>query len=93
MAGELITAALTRASACSETAQPLRPNGQRLPKDRLTLTQQAVLELMVEGLQDDAIARQARDQHDHSPAARRGHAETTRCHQQDSPQDPRCRGG
>jgi DNA-binding NarL/FixJ family response regulator len=42
-----------------ERATPLRPEGPTEPGDRLTPTQQAVLELMAQGLQDDAIARRA----------------------------------
>ena len=42
-----------------ERATPLRPQRPAVPGDRLTPTQQAVLELMAEGLQDDAIARRA----------------------------------
>ena len=42
-----------------ERATPLRPERRTEPGDRLTPTQQAVLELMAQGLQDDAIARRA----------------------------------
>jgi DNA-binding CsgD family transcriptional regulator len=42
-----------------ERATPLGPQRPVAPGDRLTPTQQAVLELMAEGLQDDAIARRA----------------------------------
>ena len=42
-----------------ERATPLRPAGPTEPGDRLTPTQQSVLELMAQGLQDDAIARRA----------------------------------
>jgi DNA-binding CsgD family transcriptional regulator len=40
-----------------ERATPLRPERRPAPDDRLTPAQQAVLELMAEGLNDDAIAR------------------------------------
>ena len=42
-----------------ERATPLRSERPTKPGDRLTPTQQAVLELMAQGLQDDAIARRA----------------------------------
>jgi len=42
-----------------ERATPLRPQRTAVPADRLTPAQQAILELMAEGLQDDAIARRA----------------------------------
>jgi DNA-binding CsgD family transcriptional regulator len=42
-----------------ERATPLKTQRPAVPGDRLTPTQQAVLELMAEGLQDDAIARRA----------------------------------
>jgi DNA-binding CsgD family transcriptional regulator len=42
-----------------ERATPLRPQQAAPSADRLTRTQQAVLELMAEGLHDDAIARRA----------------------------------
>jgi DNA-binding NarL/FixJ family response regulator len=42
-----------------ERATPLRPGRPTEPGGRLTPTQQAVLELMAQGLQDDAIARRA----------------------------------
>ena len=42
-----------------ERATPLGPQRPAPPADRLTLAQQAVLELMAEGLHDDAIARRA----------------------------------
>jgi len=42
-----------------ERATPLRPQRPAAPADRLTPAQQAILDLMAEGLQDDAIARRA----------------------------------
>jgi DNA-binding NarL/FixJ family response regulator len=42
-----------------ERATPLKAQRPAVPGDRLTPAQQAVLELMAEGLQDDAIARRA----------------------------------
>jgi DNA-binding NarL/FixJ family response regulator len=42
-----------------ERATPLKAQRPTVSGDRLTPTQQAVLELMAEGLQDDAIARRA----------------------------------
>ena len=42
-----------------ERATPLKPQRPAEPGDRLTPAQQAVLELMGEGLQDDVIARRA----------------------------------
>jgi DNA-binding CsgD family transcriptional regulator len=42
-----------------ERATPLTPQGGMHPGDRLTPTQHKVLELMTEGLHDDAIARRA----------------------------------
>jgi DNA-binding CsgD family transcriptional regulator len=42
-----------------ERATPLRPQHPAAPGGRLTPAQQAVLELMAEGLHDDAIARRA----------------------------------
>ena len=42
-----------------ERATPLKAQRPLAPGDRLTTTQQAVLELMAEGLPDDAIARRA----------------------------------
>ena len=43
-----------------DRATPLRPQRPGAPAGRLTTAQQAVLELMAEGLHDDAIARRAR---------------------------------
>jgi DNA-binding CsgD family transcriptional regulator len=43
-----------------ERATPLTPQQRPMPGDRLTPAQQKVLNLMAEGLQDDAIARRAR---------------------------------
>ena len=42
-----------------ERATPLRPKRSAVPVSRLTPAQQAVLELMAEGLHDAAIARRA----------------------------------
>lgn len=42
-----------------ERATPLKPERSLAPADRLTPAQQNVLELMAEGLNDDAIARRA----------------------------------
>jgi DNA-binding NarL/FixJ family response regulator len=42
-----------------ERATPLTVQRPAQPQDRLTKAQQAVLELMAEGLHDDAIARRA----------------------------------
>jgi len=42
-----------------ERATPLTPQRPALPAGRLTAAQQTVLELMAEGLHDDAIARRA----------------------------------
>lgn len=42
-----------------ERATPLKPERSSAPADRLTPAQQKVLELMAEGLNDDAIARRA----------------------------------
>ena len=43
-----------------DRATPLKPKRPGAPASRLTAAQQAVLELMAEGLHDDAIARRAR---------------------------------
>ncbi len=42
-----------------ERVTPLKASQAATPGDRLTPTQQAVLELMAEGLHDEAIARRA----------------------------------
>jgi DNA-binding NarL/FixJ family response regulator len=42
-----------------DRATPLRPERSPVPGSRLTATQQAVLELMAQGLNDAAIARRA----------------------------------
>ncbi len=42
-----------------DRATPLKPHRPAAPASRLTAAQQAVLELMAEGLHDDAIARRA----------------------------------
>ena len=55
-----------------ERATPLKAERPAAPADRLTPAQQAVLELMAEGLHDDAIARRAGHQHHHGPPAHRG---------------------
>ena len=42
-----------------ERATPITPSGPAVPGDRLTPAQRTVLELMAEGLHDDAIAHRA----------------------------------
>jgi DNA-binding CsgD family transcriptional regulator len=55
----IITALREYFEMCWERATPLRSRRADSPGDRLTPAQQAVLELMAEGLHDDAIARRA----------------------------------
>ena len=61
-----------------ERATPLTPQRPTEPGDRLTPAQQAVLELMAEGLQDGSDRPPRRDQHHHRPPSHRGHHETAR---------------
>ena len=65
-----------------DRATPLKPDRQVLPADRLPPVQQKVLELMAEGLNDDAHRPPPGHQHHHGPTAYHGdHAPASR-HQQ-----------
>ena len=64
-----------------DRATPLKPE-RAAAAGASTAAQQAVLELMAEGLNDGAIARRAGLEHHHRPAAHRGHHEAAGCFQQ-----------
>jgi hypothetical protein len=70
-----------------ERATPLKASRAAAPGDRLTPAEQAVLELMAEGLHDDAICPPCGDQHDHRPPPHHGH------HRPPRRQEPVCRRG
>ena len=65
-----------------DRATPLKPKRPAVSASRLTPAQQAVLELMAEGLHDAGIARRAGHEYDNRPTARRSNHDPAERHKQ-----------